>query len=512
MFSRRLYISVELLGVLMAKSNLEHVLKKKRTSLRAGTGAGSRLGRAARFLKHNVSYQIIIALFAVSGGILLLPTPEGLPPEGQKALAIFVLCAGLWISHVIPLHITSILAILLISLLGVMETKEAYALFGNEAVFFILGAFILAAILAQHGISTRMAVYLLSTFGNSPIALRSTIYLFCAFMSFWMSEHAVAAMMYMIVFEIATAQKLIPKKSNYGKTLFLAMCWGCVIGGIATFLGGARAPLAIAMLEEVEGVKMGFWQWMVADMPIVIVMLLFGEIIFRVFFPCEIKDISVAHRALTKQREAMGKLRPEAYAVTAIMVATIFCWIFFREQIGLANTALGAVVLLFILRLVEWKQIEQRVNWGIILMYGGAIALGSAMNSSGAAFWLTGILVENTTHHPLLLLAVIAFLAKFLTEVMSNTAVVAVLLPVCLSIAGTYGISPETMTFTVTLSAGLAFMLPMGTPATAIAYSSGFLGRGDFVKAGLCMNIIAWAVFMLVAKYYWPMLGYGIVQ
>ncbi|MFQ5862366.1 MAG: SLC13 family permease [Candidatus Brocadiales bacterium] len=496
----------------MAKSNLEHVLEKKRMRIEREAGFRSSLTRAGRFLKRHVAYQIIIYLFAAAVATLLLPTPEGLTLEGQKTLSIFVLCAGLWISHVIPLHITSILAILLISLLGVMETKEAYALFGNEAVFFILGAFILAAILAQHGISSRMAMFFLASFGKSPLTLRCTIYLFCAFMSFWMSEHAVAAMMYLIVFELAMAQRLIPMRSNYGKTLFLAMCWGCVIGGIATFLGGARAPLAIAMLEEVSGVKMGFLQWMVADMPIVLIMLFFGEIVFRIFFPCEINDISVAHNTLMQKRKTMGKLPPRAYVVSGIMVATIFCWIFFREQIGLANTALGAVVLLFVLRLVEWKQVEESVNWGIILMYGGAIALGSAMNTSGAAPWLTNILVGNVTEHPLLLVAIMALLAKFLTEVMSNTAVVAVLLPVCLNISHTYGISPEAITFTVTLSAGLAFMLPMGSPATAIAYSSGFLSRSDFIKAGLCMNIIAWVVFMLVAKFYWPFLGYNVIQ
>lgn len=132
------------------------------------------------------------------------------------------------------------------------------------------------------------------------------------------------------------------------------------------------------------------------------------------------------------------------------------------------------------------------------------------MNSSGASLWLTDRLVANVTDHPLLLIAIIAFLSKFLTEVMSNTAVVAVLLPVCLNASDTYGVSPEVITFTVTLSAGLAFMLPMGSPATAIAYSSGFLSRGDFMKAGLCMNVIAWIVFILVAKYYWPLLGYNI--
>jgi sodium-dependent dicarboxylate transporter 2/3/5 len=212
----------------MAKSNLEHVLEKKRISLGKKAGVGSGLAAAFRFVRRDTRSQILIGLFAVSATVFFLPIPEGLTPEGQKALSIFVLCAGLWISHVIPLHITSILAILLISLLGVMDTKEAYALFGNEAIFFILGAFILAAILAQHGISSRLATFLLSTFGKSPVALRSTIYLFCAFMSFWMSEHAVAAMMYLIVFELATALKLMPMRSNYGKTLFLAMCWGCV--------------------------------------------------------------------------------------------------------------------------------------------------------------------------------------------------------------------------------------------------------------------------------------------
>ena len=187
------------------------------------------LGRSTRLLRIGVG---VGAYWAISS----MPTPEGLNPEGQQALAVFALCVSFWVLNVLPLMITSLMAIALIPLSGVMSSAQAYAFFGNSAVFFILGAFILAACIMKSGLSTRLSLIFLKRFGRTPTTLLVSIFLLNAFMAFWMSEHAVAAMNFPIIVEIVAVLGLRPFRSNYGKALFIAMAWGSTIGGVPSVL------------------------------------------------------------------------------------------------------------------------------------------------------------------------------------------------------------------------------------------------------------------------------------
>ena len=192
-----------------------------------------------------------------------MPPPAGLEPVAQRALAVFVVCLVYWVTNVLPLMVTSILAMVLLPLTGVQSAKDTYALFGNEAVFFILGAFLLAAALIRCGLSTRLALAVLRRFGHTPRTLLLSFFLMNAFMAFFMSEHAVAAMTFPITLEIAAVLGLQRQRSSYGRALFIAMAWGTQIGGIATLLGGGRAPLAIGMLREAtgQGYTFGSGRW-----------------------------------------------------------------------------------------------------------------------------------------------------------------------------------------------------------------------------------------------------------
>lgn len=450
-------------------------------------------------------FFIVIAM--AFAGILRLPTPAGLSLEGHKAIAVFFLCITLWVTSLIPLAVTSLLAIILIPFLGIMESKKAYSIFGNEAVFFILGAFILAAALMKSGLSKRFALAVLSRFGGTPKRLLTAVYLFPAFLSFWMSEHAVAAMMFPIVVEITKVLELRPMRSEYGKALFVAMAWGCIIGGVATFLGGARNPLAVGMLLETTGRSIGFFEWMLAVVPAVIIMLIFGYFMLLWFFRIDLKNVSQVEEALVHRKIEMGKMTWEERLIGVVMFLTILTWIFFGKKLGLANIALASVVALFVLDLIKWKDVEEYVNWGVILMYGGAITLGYALDKSGAAAWTANATIMKWASSPIAVIAIFSLLSIVLTEFMSNAAVIAILMPVALSIAGQLGVDPKVMTFAIAVPSGLVFMLPMGTPAVAIAYSSGFLKIRDMVIPGLIMAVTAWVVFILVGYFYWPMLG-----
>ena len=459
------------------------------------------------------SYRPAVIVFGIVlyVGVRLAPSIGSLSEPGQKSLAVFAVCLVYWVTNVLPLVITSLLAMVLLPATGVLSTKETYGLFGNEAVFFILGAFILAATLMKCGLSTRLALAILRRFGRTPRTLLRSIFLMNAFLSFFMSEHGVAAMTFPITLEIASVLRLRPRQSNYGKALFIAMAWGTQIGGIATLLGGGRAPLAIGMLREASGQTFTFLEWSLTAWPIVVALLVAGWIIISRWFPIDIDSVRAADEIIDEKMLRMGRMSVRERSIGLVMLVTLAVWIVGGEELGLANVALASVVAMFAFGLVRWPDVEPYVNWGVLLMYGGAIALGSALNRSGAASWLASVTISRWATSPVGVIAVISALGIVLTEAMSHSAVVALLMPVALGIATQYGIDPRIMAPAVALPSGLAFTLPVGTPGNAIAYSSGYMQLRDMLVPGSILVVIAWAAFNLTAIYYWPFIGLSLV-
>src|SRR5262249_42326218 len=207
----------------------------------------------------------------------------------------------------------------------------------------------------------------------------------------------------------------------------------------------------------------------------------------------------------------MGRPSGRERAIGFIMLGTLAAWIVGGEEFGLATIALSAVVLIFAAGLLTWSDIEQYVNWGVLLMYGGAIALGSAINHSGAAVWIASKTVSHWAQTPAGVVAILSGVGIVLTEAMSHSAVVALLMPVALGIATQYGMDPRVMAPVVALPSGLAFTLPVGTPGNAIAYSSGYLRLRDMLVPGSLMVFVAWVLFNLAVRFYWPLIGLSLV-
>jgi sodium-dependent dicarboxylate transporter 2/3/5 len=453
------------------------------------------------------NYRVLLVSFVILLFIYLVPTPNGLSVEGKNALGIFVVAIILWTTSAIPLSVTGLLVIALLPLLNVMSSKEAFALFGNQAVFFIMGAFILAAAMMKTGLSKRAALLMLSKFDGTPRRLLFSVMFSSALLSFIMPEHAVAAMMFPVVATIADSLDLEPLNSKYGTLLFLSMAWGAIIGGVGTLLGGARNPLAIGLLEENSGVTISFFEWCIAIIPIVFVMLAVGFITLNLFFKIDVHDVRSAKEVLERQLNRMGKMSIYEKKAGGILFFTVLAWIFFGHIIGLAEIAVLSGVSLFILNVISWDDVESNVNWGIILMYGGAISMGSALVTTGAVEWIADTVLNNGYPNPFVMLIIISLVAKFLTEGVSNSAAVAILLPIGFSLGAVIDINPIAMTYMVAVPAGLAFILPMGTPANAIAYSSGYYEIKEILLPGLVLNLISWIVFILMALTYWPLIG-----
>jgi len=433
--------------------------------------------------------------------------PEGLSLEGYRALIVFLTCLVLWVTHLLPLPVTGLFALVAPPLLGVMKAREAFSFFGSEPVFFIMGVFILATALLKSGLSTRMALHLLKSGSKSPKRLILQVMLTAALLSFVMSEHAVAAMMFPLIVIITKKLRLSPQQSSYGRTLFVAMAWGCVIGGIATMLGGARVPLAVGLLQEAGNGTIAFSEWTLSMMPAVIVLFGFCYFLLTRFYPIDVDTVSEADAAIDEQIRDCGRLLMEEKFLALLIVAAIACWIFLGAQLGMATIAILAVVLLFMFRVVEWKALQELMEWGVILMYGGAIAISSILNSTGAGLWVTQKYIIPHLSSPWMVIIVLSLLTILLTEAMSNSAVVAIFVPIGMSIAKQFGMDPRVVVFAVASASGLAYALPMSTPSVAIAYSSGYLKLKEVVVPAAIMAAVSWLALMLSARFWWPLLG-----
>jgi sodium-dependent dicarboxylate transporter 2/3/5 len=459
-------------------------------------------------MRRSILVAGLVVLFFVFLG---QDAPEGLTPQAYKILCLFFLCVSLWSTNAIPLSATSLLAMGAVPLLGVMDASEVYAFFGNKAVFFILGAFILSGAMIACGLSTRMSLWVLQRWGHQPRRLVTSIFFFGAISSCVMSEHAVAAMLFPIVSEIVRTLKLQPGRSSLGKALFFSLAWGCIIGGTATVLGGGRVPLAVEILEKRAHLEstIGILEYTQLSFPLVILMLICGWGLLHLFFDPEKVDMKPALENLHQKSMSLGKLTFQEVGIGLVMALTLFFWFGFGDQLGIANISLMAIVVLFIFNLITWKAVEPHVNWAIILMYGGAICLGEVMASSGAAHWLASRVFEGFIGSSFLFLLTIAVLSTLFTTFMNNSAVIAILLPPALSLCGTYDINPALATMTVILPSNFAFILPVATPASALAYSSRFFSLREMIFVGTLLAVLGTICYLFLLKVYWPLVGFN---
>jgi sodium-dependent dicarboxylate transporter 2/3/5 len=446
-----------------------------------------------------------LAAAAVYGVVLWLPL-HGFTMDGKRALGVAGVAAFLWVTNVVPSAITGVVVLFLLPFTGVLTNEDTYAYFGNHAVFLVLGAFILVSPVMRSGLSTRIALWAVATFGRSPATLVTSVLWITALLSFVVSEHAVAAMLFPIVVEIVRSTGARPGQ-RFGLAAFLALSWGAAIGGTATILGGARAPLAMGILENTTGDKISFLQWTLWCIPTVLILMLVGHAILTWMSRSGDISLEAARQFLEDRTAQLGPISSREKQIAGIMVITILLWITQGTTWGLDTIAFFGVLLAFGLRVANWREVEEDVNWGVFVMYGSAIALSAALRDSGAASSLAQWLLDADLESKTLVFAIVVFMSMSLTEIMSNAASVAVLMPIALVIGDSYGISPVAMTIGVAFPAGLAFMIPVSTPAIAIVMTSSYVHAPQVFLRGIVLKVISFVVFMIVVTLYWPVTG-----
>lgn len=455
-----------------------------------------------------IGQRAILAIgLALSLWIYVAPLPAGLTIQGKTACAVFLLCTTLWITNALPFGITGLLAIALLGATGAMKSSEAFAAFGNSAVFFLIGVFILGGALVDSGLSKRSALLFLRHFERSPYAFATGMMLAAAFGTMWMPNQATSAMLFPIAVEVAQALRLRPLHSNYAKTLFLSLGWGAMVGSNASFLGSTRAALALGMLNESYGRTITFGTWVLAAMPMVILGVAVAPLILRWCFPKEEVSFASARAMLETTVKQLGPMQMRQWNVAIIAGLTILSWVLVGDRLDLAIISLLGATLLFITGAMSWEEAEKRIYWNIVLMYGGAIALGVVIDKTGAARWMVERLVGGVAFPPFLAVAAVLVGSLILSEFMSNAAAVAVMLPLAFSLGNTLGASPVALTLAVSIGAGLDFALPFSSAPNTIVFASGYLRMMDVVKAGGIMTIASIAIVLLVAWLWWPIIG-----
>ncbi len=442
--------------------------------------------RTKKLIKFFIFYSGIFSFFLFS---FLLPRLFDIPEIYLKNLAILILSATLWITGVISPAVTGLLIISITPLFNIMSAEKTFSAFGNRAIFFLLSCFIMSSALLKTGLARKISFYFLKFFSRAPFFVISGIFSISFFFSLIMPEHATAIIIFPFLLTISHSIK----NRKYEKLIFLSMIWGAVSGGVGTPLGGARAPFAIGLYQENFNRLITFFEWTLHSLPISLIFYISG--IIYIFFLS--RDI----REEIKVENVVLKLNKEEIETIFIYLFAIILWVFFSHKIDMAVTGLLSSFSLFVLRIINWRDAQNYVNWGIILMYGGAIVLGTSLYKSGTANFISDALLKPLEKSPPFLFLFLILLTLFLTEFISNVATCALILPVAYGFSGIF--DPFFITLSIGISSGLAFILPYGSTPNALAYSSGRYSIYDAFKYSFFFLFLSPIIIFIVAKFLW---------
>ncbi len=453
--------------------------------------------------------------------MILGPVPEGLSPEGWRVLVMTVGATILFITEPIPLPAVALLIILgQVFLLKLDSTVVAKSLM-KDSVLFIMGSLMLAVALVKQKLDKRLALLIVRVTGSNTYRIAFGISVFSGILASFIGEHTVAAMMLPVALSLLQLATDDPEKRRALAVLFLfSISYACAMAGIGTPSGGARNAIMIDYLRDffyaaddpaTYEYKVSYLKWMIYAYPVFLIQLPLMHIILRYTFKTDIADLGPAVEKLKEQVGKEGAMEGRHYVAILLFVLTLIGWVGFSSEYGMGTIALLGAVMFLITGLVRWQDLNSGVNWGVVLLYAAAISLGVQMRDTGGAAWVAGIFMDALEpvglDSGLGLLAAVMVLTTFITNTMSNGAAVAVLGPIVLSIAVGSGTNPLAVGMVTAVSSAFAYFTVIGTPASTIVYSSGYLRSSDFIKVGWRMGIMSFIILALASKYYWPLVG-----
>lgn len=462
---------------------------------------------------------------------LLAPSPEGLSPEAHRVAAVALLMAIWWISEALPMAAISLLPIALFPLLGIMATGAVTAQYGNHIIFLFMGGFFIAVAMERWNLHKRLALSIIAWVGVGPSRIILGFMIASAFLSMWVSNTATAMMMVPIGMAVirqtevllqkqAVEQNIpIPCHYNFSTALMLGIAYACSIGGVGTIIGTPPNTVLVGVIETMFDYQISFLMWMAFGVPLAIIMLLLcWYYLVRFAFPMALKELPGGLAFIESEKASIGKISFEERAVLGVFMLVAFAWIgrgfvdwqALRHVNDSSIAILGALILFMIPSnfkeghfLLDWPT-AVKIPWGIIILFGGGLALAHGFTTTGLAAWLASFLSGLEGMHILILLLAVVGLTLILTEVTSNTATATMLMPIMASMAIAIHIHPFGLMVAAAVASSYAFMLPVATPPNAVVFGSGCITIPQMAKAGVWLNLIAVFVITLFAAYVIP--------
>lgn len=468
----------------------------------------------------------------------------GLSNIGRAVVAVVVLMAILWVTAALPVAVTALLPLVLFPLCtgGVIGVKAAAAPYAHEMVFLFMGGFMISMAMRQWGLHRRLALHAMLLIGTEPRRLVGGLMVSCAFISMWVSNTATAIMMLpiaMSIIELVSSELSRTGSANMRRTgepfnfaicLMLGIAYSASIGGIGTLVGTPPNALMAAFLKDNYNIEMSFAKWSVMVLPLVIVFVpLVWLLLTRIIFPIRINSIPGGRALIRKELEDQGHMSRGELMVSIVFAVTAAAWMTrplltrltlpsgMRPLAGLTDPgiAIGATIVLFCLPVdlkrgifaLNWRQ-ASKIPWGILILFGGGLSLAAALKTSGVTEFI-GRSASNLQNLPAWVMVLLACsIPAMASELTSNTASTAILLPIFAAVAEGCGINPLLMVIPATIAASFAFMMPVATPPNALIFASGEITILRMCKAGVWMNIVGVVLVMLnMYLVILPMLG-----
>ena len=440
--------------------------------------------------------------------LLFFVHPEGMSHQSIAVMAVTVWIATWWITESVPLAVTSLLPIILFPLLSVTDLSTTTSSYGHPLVFLYMGGFLLAIAIEKTGLHNRIALNIIRSMGTKLHMIILGFMISTGFLSMWISNTATAIMMLPIGLAIIKVTDDTEEESltRFRKALMLAIAYASSIGGVATLIGTPPNIVLAGVVKDLYGTEISFLQWFMIGFPLALILLIFcWWYLTRIGFPLGHATLPGGKEEMDSRLSGLGPMSSQEKKVAVVFITVAVAWIirsFVLEKLipGLDDTiiAMAGGIILFLIPsgkknnqgILVWKDAD-KIPWGIILLFGGGLALAESFETSGLAAWIGQRMTGLSVMGVFLVIFFVVMIVNFLTEFTSNLATITMILPVLAPIAMAAGIHPYMLMVGATLAASCGFMMPAGTPPNAIAFGSGYLKIWDMIKTGFVLNVIS---------------------
>ena len=439
----------------------------------------------------------------ISVFLLFIPAPSGLSIEGYRSIVIVITALMLIVTEPIPLPAIAMYILVMEVYLGIGSANDIAKSFMNDAVFFIMGSLMLAVAIIKQGWDARIALGIITLTGNKTRNIVFGFTAISAILASFIGEHTVAAIMLpiaMTLIHFTSEDK--EKVQNLSAVLLFSIAYGALVGSIGTPSGGGRNVIMIDYLRD-SGLSISYINWMLRVYPLVLIQIPIVSWVLMKSFTPEFIKLDSGVRKLVVQVAKSAEMTGRNTIAAVIFLLVFVGWIFFSESVGLGTIALTGVLMYLVGGFVKWEDLSKNTHWGVILLFGSTISLGSNIKTTGAAVWLAESIVNFIepviNKLPFVADLIVTVMTTTMANVLSSSATVAVLGPITMNM----GQDSMHMGMVTAIASAFGYFTAVAAPACTIVYSSGLVNAKDFLKVGWKMGVISIVLLVIYANTYW---------